>query len=151
MRKVELEVVRRRTASQTERIAGAPMAWLPANRSCPGQCRSDKKTPGAAASNGRTIVVGPHEQVTSIKEAARIARDGDTIEIRSGEYRQQAVVWTQNRLTIRGTGKRPLLIADGDSAEGKALWVVRNAEMSIENIEFRGVRVPRWQWCRDTL
>jgi hypothetical protein len=31
-----------------------------------------------------------------------------------------------------------VLIADGDSAEGKALWVVRNADMLIENIEFRG-------------
>ncbi len=135
-----LEVVRPPTASQRSELpatdglaAGKPVAQEPV---------SDKKTPDTAASNGRTIVVGPHEQVTSIKEAARIARDGDTIEIRSGEYRQQAVVWTQNRLTIRGTGKRPLLIADGDSAEGKALWVVRNAEMSIENIEFRGVRVP---------
>ncbi len=90
---------------------------------------------------GRTIVVGPLEAVRSIKEAARIARDGDTLEILPGEYRQQAVVWRQGRLTIRGSGKRPVLIADGDSAEGKALWVVRNAELLIENLEFRGVRV----------
>lgn len=100
----------------------------------------DKKVPSAAA-NGRTIVVGPQEEVRSISEAARLARDGDTIEILPGEYRQQAVVWTQGRLTIRGVGKRPLLLADGASAEGKALWVVRNAEMLIENIEFRGARV----------
>ena len=100
----------------------------------------DKKVPSATA-NGRTIVVGPQEEVRSISEAARMARDGDTIEILPGEYRQQAVVWTQGRLTIRGVGKRPLLLADGASAEGKALWVVRNAEMLIENIEFRGARV----------
>jgi hypothetical protein len=100
----------------------------------------DKKVPSATA-NGRTIVVGPQEEVRSITEAARMARDGDTIEILPGEYRQQAVVWTQGRLTIRGVGKRPLLLADGASAEGKALWVVRNAEMLIENIEFRGARV----------
>jgi hypothetical protein len=55
--------------------------------------------------------------------------------------RQQAVVWTQARLIIRGVGKRPQLIADGDHAEGKALWVVRNANMLIENLEFRGARV----------
>jgi hypothetical protein len=100
-----------------------------------------KKAPAAAA-GGRTIVVGPQEPVRSIPEAARMARDGDTIEIRSGDYRQQAVVWTQARLTIRGIGKRPRLIADGDHAEGKALWVVRNANMLIENVEFRGARVP---------
>jgi hypothetical protein len=73
----------------------------------------DKKVPSATA-NGRTIVVGPQEEVRSISEAARMARDGDTIEILPGEYRQQAVVWTQGRLTIRGVGKRPLLLADGD-------------------------------------
>jgi hypothetical protein len=94
-----------------------------------------------AATSGRTIVVGPQEPVRSIQEAARIARDGDSIEIRSGDYRQQAVVWTQARLTIRGVGKRPRLIADGAHAEGKALWVVRNANMLIENLEFRGARV----------
>ncbi|WP_295484969.1 hypothetical protein [Accumulibacter sp.] len=109
-------------------------------RAAPGQPPA-QKAPAAVAS-GRTIVVGPLEPVSSIQEAARIARDGDTVEIRSGEYRQQAVVWTQARLTIRGVGQRPVLIADGDSAEGKALWVVRNADMLIENIEFRGARVP---------
>jgi hypothetical protein len=135
----QLEVVRTPPASQTSALS-AQDDLLAGKEAAQGNAL-EKKMPGAAAS-GRTIVVGPQEPVTSIKEAARIARDGDTVEIRSGEYRQQAVVWTQNRLTIRGTGKRPLLIADGDSAEGKALWVVRSAEMSIENIEFRGARVP---------
>jgi len=95
----------------------------------------------AVAGSGRTIVVGEREAVRSISEAARLARDGDTIEIRAGEYRRQAVVWTQDRLTIRGVGRRPVLIADGDSAEGKALWVVRSAQMTIDNLEFRGARV----------
>ncbi len=105
-----------------------------------GKVREDKAA--SAATGGRKIVVGPLEKVRSIQEAARLARDGDTIEILPGEYRQQAVVWTQGRLTIKGIGKRPLLLADGANAEGKALWVVRNSEMLIENIEFRGVRVP---------
>jgi hypothetical protein len=86
---------------------------MPIDRRRPGQ-PPQQRIP--AATSGRTIVVGPQEPVRSIQEAARIARDGDTIEIRSGEYRQQAVVWTQARLTIRGVGKRPRLIADGDHA-----------------------------------
>ncbi|HRD92925.1 MAG TPA: hypothetical protein PK201_07335 [Accumulibacter sp.] len=146
----ELGTIRRNERGQLEVVptpADAPAGAAgtaddPAAAKRAMQTRSlEKKTPAAAAS-GKTIVVGPQEQIRSIQEAARIARDGDTVEIRPGEYRQQAVVWTQARLTIRGSGQRPLLIADGDSAEGKALWVVRHADMLIENIEFRGVRVP---------
>ncbi len=33
-----------------------------------------------------------------------------------------------------------MLIADGKSAEGKAIWVIRNGDFHIENIEFRGAR-----------
>jgi hypothetical protein len=105
-----------------------------------GQRQADDRKPAPAATSGRTLVVGPHEALRSIGEAARLARDGDTVEIRSGEYRQQAVVWPQGRLTIRGVGQRPLLLADGASAEGKALWLVRNGQVSIENLEFRGTR-----------
>jgi hypothetical protein len=35
-----------------------------------------------------------------------------------------------------------VLQADGAHAEGKAIWVVRDGEISIENIAFRGARVP---------
>ncbi len=34
------------------------------------------------------------------------------------------------------------MLADGKSAEGKAIWVVRGGRVQIENIEFRGARVP---------
>jgi hypothetical protein len=130
----QLEVIRMPAASQ------AAADGLVADKAAgPGQAL-EKKWPNAAA-GGRTLVVGPQEQIRSITEAARLARDGDTIEILPGEYRQQAVVWLQGRLTVRGRGKRPVFIADGDHAEGKGLWVVRNAEMLIENIEFRGARV----------
>ena len=33
------------------------------------------------------------------------------------------------------------MIADGISAEGKAIWVIRNGDFLIDNIEFRGARV----------
>lgn len=89
-----------------------------------------------------TMVVGPGEPVSSITEAARLARDGEVIDIRPGTYRGQPAVWTQDRLLIRGTGERPVMLADGRHAEGKGLWVVRGGEVRIENIEFRGARVP---------
>ena len=95
----------------------------------------------ATESEPATMVVGAGQKITTVTEAARLAKDGDVIEIHSGDYRRQPVVWTQNNLTIRGTGERPVMIADGASAEGKAIWVVRGGNVRIENIEFRGARV----------
>lgn len=88
-----------------------------------------------------TMVVGPGERIGTIGEAARLARDGEVIEIRPGQYGGQTAVWTQNNLLIRGVGERPVMLANGQSAEGKAIWVVRGGKVRIENIEFRGARV----------
>ncbi len=69
------------------------------------------------------------------------AADGDTIDISAGTYRGEVGVIAQKRLTLRGVGGRPVFQADGRSAEGKAILVVRNGDIRIENIEFRGARV----------
>jgi hypothetical protein len=87
-----------------------------------------------------TMVVGSQEKITTITEAAKLAQDGDVIEIKPGDYRGQSAVWTRNNLLIRGAGGRPVMMADGKSAEGKAIWVVRGGKVRIENIEFRGAR-----------
>ncbi len=94
------------------------------------------------SSEPATMIVGPGERVATITEAARLARDGEVIEIRAGDYRGQPAVWTQDNLLIRGAEGRPVMLADGRSAEGKAIWVVRGGRVRIENIEFRGARVP---------
>ena len=90
-----------------------------------------------------TIVVGTGAaaQVPTLAQAVRLAASGDTIVVLSGEYRGDVAVVHQRRLTIRGLGTRPVLIADGKHAEGKAILVVRDGEVTIENIEFRGARV----------
>ena len=101
-------------------------------------------TASAAAPAAPTMIVGPGERVASIDEAARLARDGEIIEIRPGVYGGQPAVWTQDRLVIRGGGgERPVMLGDGQNAEGKGIWVVRGGEVLIENIEFRGARVPQ--------
>lgn len=87
-------------------------------------------------------MVGPAEAITDIAEAARRAADGDVVQIRSGDYRGQVAVWTQKALTIQGLGERPVIHAEGKDAEGKAIWVIRDGDFRIENIEFRGARVP---------
>lgn len=89
-----------------------------------------------------TLRVGPNEEIRSIAEAAGLARVGDTVEIMSGTYRGDVTVWSQRALKIRGIGNRPILEAWGKSAEGKAIWVIRDGDFTIENIEFRNARVP---------
>ena len=103
----------------------------------------EEQQTGASIDSTRptAFVVGPQEKMRTITEAAKSARDGDIIEILPGEYRGQPAVWSQNNLVIRGKGARPVLIADGKSAEGKGLWVIRGGNVRVENIEFRGVRV----------
>jgi hypothetical protein len=91
---------------------------------------------------GGTLRVGLGETYLHISDVAHQAKDGDTVEILPGEYQGDVAVWQQKSLTIRGIGQRPVLIADGKYAEGKAIWVIRNGDFRIENIEFRGARVP---------
>lgn len=85
--------------------------------------------------------VGPNEQITKISEVARLARNGDYVEIEGGDYRQDVAVWEQSKLTIRGVNGAVRLFADGRSAEGKAIWVIRNGEFDISNIDFVGATV----------
>ncbi len=84
--------------------------------------------------------VGPGQEFVQIADAAKAAKDGDIVEILPGEYRGDVALWTQKRLLIRGIGERPVLIADGRIAEGKAIWVIRDGNFLIDNIEFRGAR-----------
>lgn len=105
----------------------------------------ENATPAETLANARakaaTMRVGSQEKISTITEAARLARDGEVIEIQPGTYRGQPAVWTQNNLVIRGAGERPVMLADGKSAEEKAIWVVKRGSMRVENIEFRGARV----------
>lgn len=87
-----------------------------------------------------TLTVGPGEAIMTIAEAAQLARDGDTVMIMPGEYRGDVAVWQQKRLSIVGVAPRPILIADGKIADDKAIWVIKDGEFDIDNIEFRGAR-----------
>lgn len=94
-----------------------------------------------STAHGAVIVVGEGEAITRIADAARIAVDGDTVLIKPGVYRGDAAVWTQRELDIVGLGPRPVLLAAGRAAEGKAIWVFRGGRYRVRNIEFRGARV----------
>ena len=95
-----------------------------------------------AAGAGQTWRVGPQHDLKSPSAAAKVARDGDTVEIEAGVYPRDAAVWWQSNLTIRAVGGRAHLRADGVHAEGKAIWVLKGANTTIENVEFSGAKVP---------
>ncbi|MDL2336218.1 MAG: hypothetical protein QFE16_00100 [Pseudomonadota bacterium] len=89
----------------------------------------------------RTLVVGAGERFRTLHEAVRAADSGDVIEIQPGEYHGDVSVIDAPHLTIRGLGPGAVFHAEGQHAEGKAMLVVRG-DVAIENIEFRGARVP---------
>ncbi|MDO9285776.1 MAG: right-handed parallel beta-helix repeat-containing protein [Aquabacterium sp.] len=96
----------------------------------------------AAPPSRPALRVGAGQPFARLADALRQAVDGDTIEVLPGTYAGDVAVINQRRLTLRGMGERPVLLADGKYAEGKAILVVRNGHIVIENFEFRGTRVP---------
>jgi hypothetical protein len=92
------------------------------------------------AGAAQTIIVAPGGPPGTLAEALDRAGDGDTVAVLPGTYRGETAVIVHKRLTIRGIGARPVFVADGQVAEGKAIWVVRDGTVDIENIEFRGAR-----------
>lgn len=91
---------------------------------------------------GRVLHVGPSAEYATPSAAARAARDGDTVVIASGDYRGDVAVWSANRLKIVGAEPRPHIRAEGRDAQGKAIWVIRGDDTTIENVEMSGARVP---------
>ena len=87
------------------------------------------------------IQVGANRAIKRIADAALLAKSGATIEVDAGEYVGDVAVWTQDKLSLRAVGGRVKLIAANASAEGKAIWVMRGGEISIEGFDFVGARV----------
>lgn len=90
----------------------------------------------------RVLRVGTNGGFRTPSEAAATARDGDVILIEAGDYVGDTAVWSQSGLLIRGINGRPQLRASGRLAEDKAIWVIKGADVTVENIEFSGARVP---------
>jgi hypothetical protein len=95
---------------------------------------------------GLTLTAAAHAAVLSVKpgelvQALNVAIDGDVLDLQAGDYRGEVGVIKQKRLTLRASGGRAVLHADGKSAEGKAILVVRDGDVEIDNLEFRGARV----------
>ncbi|MCW5634656.1 MAG: hypothetical protein KIT17_15080 [Rubrivivax sp.] len=95
---------------------------------------------GPLAATAATIVIGPERQPATFAEALDRAKDGDEIVVLPGTYKGVTGVIGQKKLTIRGQGERPVILFDGKLAEGKAIFVVKNGDVRLENLTFRGAR-----------
>jgi hypothetical protein len=94
-----------------------------------------------ASPGGEHIQVGPTRSIKVIGQAAGMAKPGDVIEIDAATYRGDVASWRASGITIRGVGGRVRLVADGASAEDKAIWVIKGDNVTVENIEFTGAAV----------
>jgi len=103
---------------------------------------ADAQEAVGGAAQPTVLRVGAGRELKRPSAAAQIARDGDIIEIDAGVYDGDAAVWRQHRLTIRGLGGRAHLRANGAHAEGKAIWVIKGNDTTVESLEFSGAKVP---------
>jgi len=97
--------------------------------------------PVGANDSGKIIEVGAQRTVKTLSEASLLAKDGDVIEVDAGSYFGDVAVWTQNNLTLRARNGRARLIAQGQSAESKGIWVVRGGKFNIDGFDFVGTAV----------
>lgn len=89
----------------------------------------------------RTIQVGPGQVYSMPNQAAKIASDGDIIEIAAGDYPKGVALWKANDLIIRGVGGMAHMKSAGKTIQGKGLWVIKGNNITIEHIGFHGARV----------
>jgi Tfp pilus assembly protein FimT len=122
------------SASGVARGAGVGTSWLSASvgavRDSLAVIVADTATPA------NVTRVGPTRTLKTPCAAIAVAHANDVIEIDAATYSGDVCVIATAGLTLRGVGGRPKLDAAGHSAEGKAIWVIRNASTTIENIEF---------------
>jgi len=97
----------------------------------------------AGAASAATLSVGPGKTYSAPCAAFNAAKDGDTVEIAGNNvYKGDVCGIYRNNLVVRGVNGRPVIDANGANAMGKAIWVVGANNVTIENVEMLGARVP---------
>jgi hypothetical protein len=98
---------------------------------------------GVSAASAATLSVGPGKTYAKPCAAIAAAKDGDVIEITGNTtYSGDVCYIIRNNLTIRGVNGRPKIDAAGKNAGGKGIWVVDGANLTVDNVEMYGAKVP---------
>ena len=95
---------------------------------------------GAARTAVPLLQVGPARAVRTLAQAAKLAVDGQRVEVDAGDYRADVTAWERDGLQLRAVGGRVRILADGRAAEDKGAFVVRARGMRIEGFDFEGAR-----------
>jgi hypothetical protein len=93
-------------------------------------------TPGAGAD---VLLVGPRRALQAPSAAAQVANDGDVVRIDPGDY-VDCAVWRASNLVLEAPDGAAHL--RDRTCEGKAIWVIAGASVTVDNITFSGARVP---------
>jgi hypothetical protein len=85
--------------------------------------------------------VGPTRTYQYCSQVAPLVQNGDTVLIDYATYiNDPQVKWTKNNLLLKGIGGRPTLqagnIIASDAVNGKGIFVISGANVTVENIEF---------------
>ena len=82
-------------------------------------------------SSARVLRVGPEREFKTVAAAARVAKDGDIVEIDPGTYKGDVALWPQNGLIVRGVGERPLITSNGKVIQDRDVWLFTGAEHPV--------------------
>ena len=95
-----------------------------------------------APAGAATLSVGPGQPFATPCRAFGAAFSGDVIEIHAATYVGDVCGIYPHNLVIRGVNGRPKINAGGRNAMGKGTWVVIGNNITIENVEMFGAKVP---------
>lgn len=98
---------------------------------------------GLGTASAATLSVGPGKTYTTPCRAFAAAKSGDVIEIAGNTtYSGDVCAIYASNLTVRGVNGRPRIDAAGKNALGKGTWVVVGSNVTIDNVEMLGAKVP---------
>ncbi len=95
-----------------------------------------------ANAGAATLSVGPGQAYATPCRAFAAAADGDIIQIAAVTYVGDVCGIYKHNLVIRGVNGRPKIDAGGRNAMGKGTWVVVGNNITVENVEMYGSKVP---------
>jgi hypothetical protein len=96
----------------------------------------------SASASAATLNVGAGMTYPTPCRAFAAAAAGDTILINAGTYSGDVCGIYAHNLIIRGVNGRPKIDAAGRNAMGKGTWVVVGNNITVENVEMTGAKVP---------
>jgi hypothetical protein len=93
---------------------------------------------------GRVCIDAPRTCVPTLSQALAQVRNNQTITLQPGRYEADVGVLRASGVTIKSADERNRAVLDaaGESAEGKAILVIRGDNAVIDGIEFVNAKVP---------